>query len=79
VRPGAKRTAVGGVHDGALVVRVAAQAVDGQATEAALAALAGALGVKRRRVVLVSGPTSRVKLVDVEGADPDVLARLLEG
>ena len=36
VRPGAGRTAVGGAHDGALVVRVADRAVDGKATEAAL-------------------------------------------
>jgi uncharacterized protein (TIGR00251 family) len=78
VRPGASRTAVGGAHDGALVVRVAARAVDGQATEAALAAVADAFGVRRRAVELVSGSTSRTKVVDIAGADPAVLARLLD-
>lgn len=65
VGPGASRTAVGGDHDGALVVKVTARAVDGAATEAALAALADALGVRRRHVELVSGATSRTKVVSV--------------
>ena len=49
VRPGSARTAVGGEHGGALVVRVTAPAVDGRATEAALAAVAGAFGGARSR------------------------------
>lgn len=65
VRPGASRTLVGGEHDGALVVRVGERAVDGKATEAALKALASALGVRRAAVDLVSGATSRTKVVDV--------------
>ncbi|MGY1663669.1 DUF167 domain-containing protein [Geodermatophilus sp. SYSU D00705] len=77
VRPAAGRTAVGGSHDGALVVRVAARPVDGAATEAALAAVAAALGVRRRQVGLVSGATSRTKVVEVDGADPARLAALL--
>ncbi len=77
VRPGSARTAAGGEHDGALVVRVTARAVDGQATAAALAAVADAFGVRRRDVTLVTGATSRTKIVEVAGADQDVLARLL--
>lgn len=76
VRPGASRTAVGGNHDGALVVRVAARAVDGKATEAALAAVAAAFGVRRRDVTLVSGTTSRTKVLDVEGDDATLRAVL---
>ncbi len=72
VRPGASRTRVGGVHADRLVVAVHARAVDGAATEAALAALADALGVRRRHVELVQGATSRDKLVAVdEGAVAD--------
>jgi len=63
VHPGAKTPAVGGSHDGALVVRVKERAVDGKATQAALKALARALGVDARDVRLVSGATSRTKLV----------------
>jgi uncharacterized protein YggU (UPF0235/DUF167 family) len=79
VRPGAGRTAVGGEHDGALVVRVAARAVEGQATEAALAALAVAFGVRRRSVTLLAGAASRTKIVDVAGGEQAVLDRLLAG
>jgi uncharacterized protein len=70
---------VGGTYgDMVLVVRVAARAVDGKATEAALAAVADAFGVPRRAATLVSGSTSRTKVVDVDGADPRVLTHLLD-
>jgi uncharacterized protein YggU (UPF0235/DUF167 family) len=65
VKPGASRTGVGGDHDGALVVRVTARAADGKATEAALRALAAALGVRRGDVSLATGASSRTKVVDV--------------
>jgi uncharacterized protein YggU (UPF0235/DUF167 family) len=77
VRPGSARPGVGGEHAGALVVRVSARAVGGQATEAALAAVAAAFGVRRRAVTLVAGATSRTKILEVEGAAPDALSRLL--
>ncbi|MBT0994427.1 DUF167 domain-containing protein [Cellulomonas sp. DKR-3] len=82
VRPGASRTRVGSEHAGALVVAVGARAVDGAATEAALTALAEALGVRRRHVRLVTGATSRDKVVEVDGDDRQlatVVARLLVG
>jgi len=77
VRPGSTRPGVGGEHDGALVVRVSPRAVDGKATAAALAAVAVAFGVRQHAVTLVSGATSRTKIVDVDGADPAALERLL--
>jgi uncharacterized protein YggU (UPF0235/DUF167 family) len=77
VLPGSVRPGVGGERDGALVVRVSQRAVAGQATEAALAAVATALGLRRSAVTLVTGASSRTKIVDVEGGDPAVLARLL--
>ncbi len=79
VRPGSARPGVGGQRDGALVVRVSARAVEGQATEAALTAVAAAFGVRRRAVTLVAGASSRTKIVEVEGADPETLGRLLAG
>jgi uncharacterized protein len=77
VRPGSARPGVGGGHDGALVVRVSAPAVEGRATDAALSAIAAAFGVRRRAVTLIAGAASRTKIVDVAGADPADLDRLL--
>ncbi len=79
VRPGSARPGVGGERGGALVVQVSARAVEGQATEAALAAVAAAFGVRRRAVTLVAGASSRTKILEVEGADPATLSRLLAG
>jgi hypothetical protein len=77
VRPGSARPSVGGEHDGALIVRVSAQAVDGKATEAALAAVADSFGVRLGAVRLVSGGSSRTKIVDIDAGDPRLLAALL--
>jgi len=68
---------VGGHHDEALVVRVSERAADGKATAAALALVAAAFGVSRSSVTVVTGARSRVKLLDVAGADPATLERLL--
>lgn len=71
VKPGAGRDRVGGRYDGplgpALVVAVAAPAVDGRATEATRRALADALDVRPAAVTLRAGAHSRDKLFTVEG------------
>jgi uncharacterized protein YggU (UPF0235/DUF167 family) len=78
VRPGASRSTVGGEHAGALAVAVTAKAVDGAATDAALAAVAGALGVSRRQVWLLRGATGRRKLLGVELSREDLDRRLAD-
>jgi uncharacterized protein len=79
VRAGSGRTRVGGQYDGALVVRVQERAVDGKATTAALRALAAALGVRADDVRLVSGRTSRTKIVEIDGEVAAAFERLLQG
>ena len=71
VKPSSSRTAVAGRYRStdSLVVAVTAPAVDGKATEAALRAVAEAFGVRRRDVTLVTGATSRDKVVEIDG-DP---------
>ena len=78
VKPGASRTRVGGLHGERLVIAVTARAVDGAATAAALDAVADALVVRPRYVRLVSGATSRDKLLEVadQAVDDAVRARL---
>jgi uncharacterized protein len=79
VRPGARRTTVGGCWNGAaLVVAVAAPAVDGKANAAVVAALAAAFGVRRRDVAIVTGERSRDKVVELPDAPPGAEARLRE-
>lgn len=64
-KPGSKKPGVGGRHGDALIVAVAARAVDGQANEAVVAALAGALGVPKRQVSITRGHTGRAKRIEV--------------
>ena len=70
VRPRSSNTAVGGSHDGVLVVRVREPATDGRANRAVIVALAAALGVPRGTVRIAGGAASRRKLVDVDGDEP---------
>lgn len=82
VKPGARRVAVGGRWAGnaagdALVVAVAAPAVEGKANEAVRDALAAAFGVRRRDVAIVTGERGRDKVVEVAGGDPARLTELL--
>jgi hypothetical protein len=80
VKPGSARTRVGGRHgEGALIVAVGAKAVDGAATEAALRAVAEALGIPRRSVVLITGATSRDKVVGVSTPAPDQVRAVVAG
>jgi uncharacterized protein YggU (UPF0235/DUF167 family) len=69
VKPGSSRVRVGGRYEGAygpaLVVAVAAPAVDGRATEAARRALAEALRVRAGQVDLRTGAASRDKLFTI--------------
>ena len=79
VKPGASRPKVGGQYgDGSagqapvLIVSVAPRAVDGAATEAVLKAVAKAFGLRRADVGLVSGLTSRTKVLELVGEDHDL-------
>lgn len=74
--PRASREAVE-VRDGVVHARVTAPPVDGAANEALVRLLAKRLGVPKRDVRIVSGETSRTKVVAVEGiAEAEVWARL---
>ncbi len=70
VMPRAPRAGLGGTRDGRLLVRVTAPPVDHAANEAAIVALARALGVPRRAVRIVAGHRSRNKTAEITGLDP---------
>jgi uncharacterized protein len=72
VLPGASKSALAGLRDGALLVRVAAQPEKGKANEELRACLAAALSLAKSEVELAAGHASRRKSVSlpasVEGA-----------
>ncbi len=78
IQPGAKTTAVVGLHGEALKLRLAAPPVDGKANDCLLAYVASTLGVPKARVELVSGQSSRSKRVAVSGIGLEVAARLFD-
>lgn len=67
VQPRASRTEIVGVHGEALKVRVHAPPVDGAANDAVVTMLAERLQVARSQVQVISGHTSRTKVVEVSG------------
>ena len=69
----ASRTRIVGAHDGRLKVQVAAPPVDGAANKELVRCLAGALGVARSAVTLVSGESSRRKRLSVRGLELEAL------
>jgi hypothetical protein len=77
VQPRASRTEVAGPHGDAVRIRLQAPPVDGAANEELVRFLAERLDVSRGAVRIVSGETGRRKRVEVTGAPPDAMERLL--
>lgn len=77
IQPGARKTEVAGLHGNALKIRLAAPPVDGKANAALIEFVAARLGVAKSSVSLVSGQTSRRKILEVAAAPPDTEQRLL--
>jgi uncharacterized protein (TIGR00251 family) len=78
VSPGARRPGIAGRHGDGWKVRVAEPPEDGRANEAVLTLLAETLDVPRARVTLVSGHSSREKIVVLEGLEQAQTERLLD-
>jgi uncharacterized protein (TIGR00251 family) len=78
VHPRAKRSAVTGRFGEAWKLDLAAPPVDGKANEECIRFLAEMAGVARSRVRIVSGATSRMKTVEVEGMGQRELERRME-
>jgi hypothetical protein len=79
VSPGASRTELAGRHGDAWKVRVAAPPERGRANDAVVRLLASRLRVPLRSLSVVSGGTSRDKVVELHGLDADEAERRLEG
>jgi|SRR5436190_21365091 len=77
VSPRASANKVVGVQDGAIKIALTAPPVDGAANKALVEFLAKVLGVPKGSVSVVSGETSRRKVVRVEGIGAEVALQRL--
>jgi len=75
VMPRSPRTAIEGMREGRLIVRVTAPPVDDAANDAVVAAIADFLDLPKRSVRIVSGATARNKTVEIAGLDAETLRR----
>ena len=65
------------LSDGMLHARVAAPPVDGAANRALIALLSDHLGIPKSRITIQSGESARVKVLRLEGLEPEALDRRL--
>ena len=77
VQPRARSTRIAGRMENAYRLHVAAPPVDGKANDACVAFFAELAGVAKSHVRIVSGLTSRTKVVEVEGIAQQELERKL--
>jgi uncharacterized protein (TIGR00251 family) len=77
VKPGAREEKVSREPDGSLLVSVRARAHEGKANEAVVKAVAKALRVPKSQVSIVSGLSSRTKVLEVPGWEGSGLPSIL--
>jgi uncharacterized protein len=71
--PRASANSILGLHNGEVKVALAAPPVEGAANRALVEFLAKKLGVSKGAVAIVSGETSRHKMVQIEGIDAETV------
>jgi uncharacterized protein (TIGR00251 family) len=73
VVPRSSKTAVAGLLGGMLKIKLAAAPEKGKANESLVEFLAGTLGVKKKAVIITSGLTSPVKIIQITGVSTESL------
>lgn len=77
IQPRASKNEIVTMEDGSVKVRLTAPPVDGAANEALVAFLADTLGIAKSQVEIISGHTSREKVVRITGVSDEEIMRLL--
>ncbi|MDE3197100.1 MAG: DUF167 domain-containing protein [Acidobacteriota bacterium] len=77
VKAGARKTEFGGRFGDAWKLSVAAPPVYGKANEEIIRFLAKLARVPARNVRIVTGHTSPAKIVEIQGAGPDAIQRVM--
>jgi len=75
VIPGSSKTAVCGLLGGKIKIKVSAAAEKGKANKCLIEFLSKKLGVKKNAIRIISGQTSPVKQVQVQGLDTETLLK----
>jgi len=78
VVPGSSRTAVCGLLEGVLKIKISAAAEKGKANQCLIEFLAKQLGVKKNAVSIISGQTNPLKQVQVLGISAEKLLKNLD-
>jgi uncharacterized protein len=78
LQPQASKNEIAGLHGESLKVRVTAPPVEGLANEALIDFLSHSLDIPRRNVCIVSGFSSRSKVVEASEVDLEAVQRLAE-
>jgi hypothetical protein len=76
LQPRASKNEIAGLQGVSLKVRVTAPPVDGLANEALIEFLSEALNISRRNVCIVSGHSSRTKVVEISEVNLESIQRL---
>jgi uncharacterized protein (TIGR00251 family) len=76
LQPRASKNEIVGLQGASLKVRVTAPPVDGLANEALIEFLSSALKISRRNVCIVSGHSSRTKVVEISEGNLESIQRL---
>jgi uncharacterized protein (TIGR00251 family) len=77
IQPRASKNELVAMEGGALKIRLTAPPIDGAANEALVKFLAHVLSVPRSHIEIVSGHTSRDKILRINGMDDAEVKRLL--
>lgn len=78
VHPRARRSAIAGKFGDGWKVDLAAPPVDGKANEECIRLFAELAGVAKSRVRIVTGASSRNKVVEIEGLTQEALESILQ-
>jgi len=75
--PGSSKTAIAGLLNGALKIKIAAPPEHGKANRALIEFLAKKLGVKKNALTIISGKTTHLKQLKIAGLSSDSLLEKL--
>jgi uncharacterized protein (TIGR00251 family) len=77
IQPRAAKTELAGVHGDSIKIRIAAPPVENAANYALIEFIAERLGIAKRRVRVVSGATSRKKVLEIDDVSADRITAAL--